>query len=142
MASAGYFDYIPVDDFLLLEFAFLTIAYKVTKSLSLSVNNLSIGDVSATWAEVQQHRQLSNVAIDYALLVDVSASMNDMLRPQCFEGHDLRMVKGEYRESQWFCDVCGKDGPSMVSLFPSFSHKSFSFFLISLTSLYYIFVDI
>ncbi|CAG8654705.1 11349_t:CDS:2 [Funneliformis caledonium] len=112
MARVGYFDYIPVDDFLLLELAFLNIAYKVTKSLSLSLNNLAIGDISATWAEVQQHRQLSNVAIDYALLVDVSSSMNDMLRPQCFAGHDLRMVNGEYRENLWFCDVCGKDGPS------------------------------
>jgi hypothetical protein len=117
MASAGGFDYIPVEDFLLLEFAFLTIAHKITKSLSLSIGNISVGDISASWAEVQQHRQLSNVAIDYALMVDVSSSMNDMLRPQCFEGHDLRMVNGEYREGQWFCDVCGKDGPSLVSNF-------------------------
>src|SRR5436305_6073450 len=118
MASAGRFDYVPVEDFHLLELAFLTIAHKVTKSLSLSVNNISIGDISASWAEVQQHRQLSNVAIDYALLIDVSASMNDMLRPQCFAGHDLRMVNGEYRSTgQWFCDVCGKDGPSLVSFF-------------------------
>src|ERR1043166_921906 len=117
MADAGKFDYVPVKDFLLLELAFLTIATKVTKSLSLAVSNISIGDVSATWAEVQQHRQLSNVAIDYALMVDVSSSMNDMLRPQCFAGHDLRMLNGEYRENQnqWFCDICGKDGLSLVS---------------------------
>src|SRR5688572_20135065 len=117
MANAGHFEYVPVDDFLLLELAFLTIAHKVTRSLSLSVRNISIGDVSATWTKVQQHRQLSNVAIDYALLVDVSSSMNDMLRPQCFAGHDLRMINGQYRENRWFCDICGRDGPSLVSFF-------------------------
>ena len=119
MANDGRFEYIPVEDFLLLELAFLSIAHKVTQSLSLSITNLAVGNVSASWAEVQEHRQLSNVAIDYALLIDVSASMSDILRPQCFEGHELRMVRGEYREHQWFCDVCGRVGPTMVRFFLS-----------------------
>ncbi|PKY14500.1 hypothetical protein RhiirB3_519664 [Rhizophagus irregularis] len=76
MASAGNFIYIHAKDFFLLELIFLKIANKITTSLSLSLGNLTVGDHSASWAEVQRHRNLSKVAIDYALLIDVSASMN------------------------------------------------------------------
>jgi hypothetical protein len=76
MASIGKFFYIPVKDFFLLELIFLTIANKITTSLSLSLGNVTVGDQSASWAEVQRHRNLSEVAIDYALLIDVSASMS------------------------------------------------------------------
>ncbi|RGB41149.1 TLD-domain-containing protein [Rhizophagus diaphanus] len=76
MASAGKFIYIHAKDFFLLELIFLKIANKITTSLSLSLGNLTVGDHSASWAEVQRHRNLSKVAMDYALLIDVSASMN------------------------------------------------------------------
>jgi len=112
MADVGRFDYIHVKDFLLLEVALITLAHKVTTSLSLSVNALSVGNVSASWAEIQQHRKLSNVAIDYALLIDMSTSMNEISsRAQCFEGHELR----KYRLGEWICDVCGKNGPTTMS---------------------------
>ena len=111
MANVGRFDYIHVKDFLLLEVALITLAHKVTTSLSLSVNALSVGNVSASWAKIQEHRKLSNVAIDYGLLIDMSASMNEISsRAQCFEGHDLR----KYRLGPWICDVCGKNGPTEV----------------------------
>jgi len=77
MAKAGNFDYIPAKNFPLLEIIFLSLAHKVTTSLSLSVGNIAIGNVSASWAEIQRSRQLSSVAIDYALLIDISASMGD-----------------------------------------------------------------
>ncbi|CAB4396142.1 unnamed protein product [Rhizophagus irregularis] len=115
MASIGNFIYFPVKDFYLLELVFLTIAHEITTSLSLSVGNISVGNYSASWAEVQRHRNLCQVAIDYALLIDVSASMNSVIRPpppQCFEGHDL---KKKYYEGCWYCDVCGKDSNSTVS---------------------------
>ncbi|RGB34715.1 hypothetical protein C1646_668313 [Rhizophagus diaphanus] len=115
MASIGNFIYFPVKEFYLLELVFLTIAHKITTSLSLSVGNLSVGNYSASWAEVQRHRNLCQVAIDYALLIDVSASMNSIIRPpppQCFEGHDL---KKKYHRGDWYCDVCGKDSNSTVS---------------------------
>jgi hypothetical protein len=80
MASIGNFTYFHIRDFFLLKFIFLTIANKITTSLSLSVGNLTFGDHSASWAEVQRRRSLSEVAIDYALLIDVSISMNDRVR--------------------------------------------------------------
>ncbi|CAG8516800.1 22016_t:CDS:2 [Gigaspora margarita] len=110
MADAGNFIYFPVKDFFLLELVFMTIAHKITTSLSLSLGSLSVGEYSASWAEVQRHRNLSQVAIDYALLIDVSSSMNSIIRPpapQCFAGHDL---KQKYQKGEWWCDVCGKDG--------------------------------
>jgi len=114
MANIGSFDYIHVKDFLLLEVALITLAHKVTTSLSLSVNALSVGNVSASWAEIQQHRRLSNVAIDYGLLIDLSTSMNEISsRAQCFKGHELR----KYRLGQWFCDVCGKNSSTTVGFF-------------------------
>ncbi|CAG8505445.1 3073_t:CDS:2 [Diversispora eburnea] len=115
MAKKGNFTYVPVKDFYLLEFVFMTLALKVTNSLSLSVNSLAVNNVSATWAEVQQHRRLSNVAIDYALLIDISYSMNDRIRgpppPKCFAGHDLK----EAYSRDWYCDICGKEGQSPTS---------------------------
>ncbi|RIA96760.1 hypothetical protein C1645_814955 [Glomus cerebriforme] len=110
MSTAGNFIYFPVKDFYLLELVFLTIAHKITTSLSLSLGNLSVGNYSASWAEIQRHRNLSQVAIDYALLIDVSGSMNSIISPpppQCFAGHDL---KKKQRRDEWWCDVCGKDG--------------------------------
>lgn len=77
MSDAGGFDYIPVKEFALLELIFLTLAHKVTTSLSLSLGSLSIGNTTASWAGIQRERELSNVAIDYALVIDVSASMSD-----------------------------------------------------------------
>ncbi|CAG8762311.1 1106_t:CDS:2, partial [Acaulospora morrowiae] len=109
MATTGNFIYIPVKEFYLLEFAFLTLAYQVTTSLSLSLGSLSVGNLSASWAEVQRHRELSKVAIDYALLIDVSASMNSKISPpppQCFAGHDMKSKS----YGDWWCGVCGKDG--------------------------------
>lgn len=120
MAEDGNFTYVPVKDFYLLEFVFLTLALKVTNSLSLSVNQLAVNNVTATWAEVRQQRHLSNVALDYALLIDISYSMSDRITgpaPKCFAGHDL---KKEYL-LEWNCDICGKDFQGSVSLlFPFF----------------------
>ncbi|CAJ0746173.1 5199_t:CDS:2 [Entrophospora sp. SA101] len=113
IASSGKFTYIPVKDFYLLEFAFLTIAMEITTSNVLSIKQLSVSNVSATWAEVQQRRELSDVAIDYTLLIDVSASMTLTLQdplPLCFAGHELK----ESGIRQWFCDVCGKNGTTLV----------------------------
>ncbi|CAG8645733.1 13877_t:CDS:2 [Cetraspora pellucida] len=115
MAEIGNFIYIPVKDFYVLEFAFLMIAYKVTTSKSLSLMNLSIGDISTSWAEIRNHRELSNVAIDYALLIDVSGSMNVNILPplpKCFAGHDL---KEKFHIGNWWCDVCGEDGQASTS---------------------------
>ncbi|CAG8677499.1 35_t:CDS:2, partial [Ambispora leptoticha] len=115
MANEGKFTYVPVKDFYLLEFVFMTLALQVTNSISVSLNSLAINNVSATWAQVQQHRQLSNVALDYALLIDVSASMSDRIRgpppPKCFEGHDLK----EAYLRDWYCDVCGINGKTSTS---------------------------
>nr|CAG8562387.1 14909_t:CDS:2 [Entrophospora candida] len=114
IASSGKFTYIPVKDFYLLEFAFLTIAMEITTSNVLSIKQLSVSNVSATWAEVQQRRELSDVAIDYTLLIDVSASMTLTLQdplPLCFAGHELK----ESGIRQWFCDVCGKNGTTLKS---------------------------
>ncbi|CAJ0762357.1 2972_t:CDS:2, partial [Entrophospora sp. SA101] len=114
IASSGKFTYIPVKDFYLLEFAFLTIAMEITTSNVLSIKQLSVSNVSATWAEVQQRRELSDVAIDYTLLIDVSGSMTLTLQdplPLCFAGHELK----ESGIRQWFCDVCGKNGTTLKS---------------------------
>ncbi|CAG8596045.1 9746_t:CDS:1, partial [Scutellospora calospora] len=57
----------------------------------------------------RSQRGLNKVAIDYALVIDVSASMNAKIRPplpKCFAGHDL---KEKYRSEGWWCDVCGED---------------------------------
>lgn len=108
MSRTGKFDFISINNILLLESAFLTIAHKVAKSFSGNITT----DDDASWARVQRSRQRSNVVIDYVLLIDVSASMNDVLRPQCFAGHDLRMANEEYR--RWLCDVCGKYRSNMV----------------------------
>jgi hypothetical protein len=119
MARIGNFIYFPVKDFYLLELVFLTIAHKVTTSLSLSVGNLTVGNASASWAEVQRRRNLCQVAIDYGLLIDVSASMNSVISPpppQCFEGHDL---KKKQHKGNWFCDVCGKDSNTTVTFLKS-----------------------
>ncbi|CAG8773344.1 3666_t:CDS:2 [Gigaspora margarita] len=115
MADIGNFIYIPVKDFYVLEFAFLMIAYKITTSRTLSLTSLSIGDVSASWAEIRSQRELSNVAIDYALLIDVSGSMNVNIlppAPKCFVGHDL---KEKFHIGNWWCDVCGEDGKTSKS---------------------------
>ncbi|CAG8447587.1 8040_t:CDS:2 [Ambispora gerdemannii] len=115
MSRVGKFTYIPVKDFYLLELAFLTIALEITTSHVLSINQFSINNVSASWAEVQQRRELSDVAIDYTLLIDVSGSMTLTLRdplPLCFAGHEL---KESNRARQWFCDVCGKEGTTSRS---------------------------
>ncbi len=117
MADKGNFTYIPVKYFSLLEYAFLTLAYEVSTSISLSVNKLSVGNVSASWTEVQRNRELSRVAIDYALLIDVSGSMNVNIPPpppKCFSGHDLE--RGN-RQGDWWCDICGKDGQTLVSVY-------------------------
>ncbi|CAG8584423.1 173_t:CDS:2 [Acaulospora morrowiae] len=115
MASKGNFIYIPVKYFSLLEYAFLTLAYQVSTSLSLSVSELSVGNISATWTEVQRNRELSRVAIDYALLIDVSGSMNVNTPPpppKCFAGHDL---EEERHGGDWWCDICGEDGETTIS---------------------------
>ncbi|RHZ89845.1 hypothetical protein Glove_9g152 [Diversispora epigaea] len=114
MAERGNFTYIPVKDFYLLEYAFMLLALKVTNSLNVSIRDFSINDASVTWAEVQKQRQISQVAIDYALLIDVSGSMSDRIYgpppPKCFAGHDLK----EKHLYNWYCDVCGENGQSSI----------------------------
>ena len=97
---------IRVKNLFLLELALLSIATKIIKAFS---GNSAIG-TSASWPEIQQR----NDGIDYVLMVRISSAMYDILRPQCFEGHDLTMVD---HKSRWFCNVCGINSSSMVSFF-------------------------
>jgi hypothetical protein len=113
MASKGKFTYIPVKDFYLLEYIFILLALKVTESVNVATTAVSIDNMTVGWAQVQRQRKLSQVAIDYALLIDISASMSDKISgpppPKCFAGHDLKQAYSR----NWYCDVCGKDGSSV-----------------------------
>ncbi|CAG8585945.1 12858_t:CDS:2 [Acaulospora morrowiae] len=115
-AEKGGFTYIPVKDFHLLEYVFILLALKITNSFNVSTGEISFDDVTLGWAQVQRQRQLRPVAIDYALLIDVSGSMSDRIYgpppAKCFAGHDLKTAYSY----NWYCDICGKDGDSSVNL--------------------------
>ena len=111
MANNGNLNTSMLNIFFCLRLAFLAIAAKATKSLSFSVSDNSIGNVSATWTEVQQLRLISDVTIDYAWYITIHECHVMIL---IFAGYDLSMVSGDIVKATGFCDACGEYGPSMV----------------------------
>ena len=72
LADNGGFNAITIEAFPLLEAIFLEIALNV--STTLTRTQINVGNLS--WEEVSRVRQLSNVPIDYAFLIDRSGSMS------------------------------------------------------------------
>jgi hypothetical protein len=73
MGDQGNFPAITIGAFPLLERLFLRIALQVTteiEGIQIDIGNL-------TWREVSQIRRVSQVAFDYAFLIDRSGSMSD-----------------------------------------------------------------
>ena len=73
LGNHGNFLAITIEAFPLLEMVFLEIALKVTTQIAgyqVNVGNLS-------WGEIARIRQVSQVAFDYAFLIDRSGSMSE-----------------------------------------------------------------